>query len=375
MTLLANVVISTLEVNALESVLERFSNPWIIGGTVFVLWVVALTIIVRIGYWRLSAFARRTRTDIDDVLISALRAPVVIVVLVTGAVITARILPLTEEWKGVLDLCVKVAVILAGVLFLDAVVKAFLWKYSRRAEYIKSSAGIVQTAVRTIIILIAILIVLDTAGVSITPLVASLGVGSLAVALALQSPLANFFAGIQILADKQIDLGQYVKLDSGEEGYVTRIDWRSTTIRALQNNLIVIPNSKLMDAKITNYHLPQSDLSILIQVGVHYGSDLEHVERVTIEVAKEVLQAVEGGKKDFEPFIRYHTFGDSSINFTVILRAEEFVNGYLLKHEFVKRLHKRFQQEEIVIPFPIRTLDIKRDDLLLMKQDASPREQ
>jgi small-conductance mechanosensitive channel len=105
---------------------------------------------------------------------------------------------------------------------------------------------------------------------------------------------------------------------------------------------------------------------------VHYNSDLEHVERVTCQVAKEVLQEVEGGTKDFDPFIRYHTFGDSSINFTVILRAEEFVNGYMIKHEFVKRLHKRFKQEGIVIPFPIRTLDIKQEDLLLLKKDAPP---
>jgi small-conductance mechanosensitive channel len=196
-------------------------------------------------------------------------------------------------------------------------------------------------------------------------------VGSLAVALALQSPLANFFAGIQILADKPVQIGQYIRLSSGEEGYVSKIGWRSTTIRALPNNLIVIPNSKMMDAIITNYDLPAKDLSILIQVGVHYDSDLEHVERVTCQVAKEVVQEVAGGKKDFDPFIRYHTFGESSINFTVILRAEEFVNGYLLKHEFVKRLHRRYKQEGITIPFPIRTLDIpKHEQLLFNKVDA-----
>ncbi|MGD8627802.1 MAG: mechanosensitive ion channel [bacterium] len=374
MTPPANVIISTLEVNALETILEWLSDPWVVGIAAFVAWMITLTIVIRVVYWRLRKFARSTRTDIDDVLIGAMRTPMFIVVLVTGALLAARIVPLNEDWRDVLDLFVKVAVILAGVLFVDAVVKAFLWKYSRKAEYIKSSAGIVQTAVRSIIILIALLIILDTAGVSITPLVASLGVGSLAVALALQSPLANFFAGIQILADKQIDLGQYVKLDTGEEGYVTRIDWRSTTIRALPNNLIVIPNSKIMDAKITNYYLPQRELSILLQMGVHYNSDLEQVERVTIEVAKDVLETVDGGKKDFEPFIRYHTFDSSSINFTVILRAEEFVNGYLLKHEFVKRIHRRFKQEGIVIPFPIRTLDIDREDLLLLRQDASSRE-
>lgn len=368
---MVNVVESTLEVNTLEGLLERLSNPWMLGTVVFLGWVIVLIVITRVVYWRLSAFARRTRTDIDDVLIGALRAPVLIVIFVTGALMAARFFPLSPQWEQAMDLGVKIGVIAASFLFIDAIVKAFLWRYSRRVDYFKSSAGIVQTAVRVIIIMIALFIVLDTAGISITPLVASLGVGSLAVALALQSPLANFFAGVQILASKPIEIGHYIRLDSGEEGYVTRIGWRSTTIRALPNNLIVIPNSRVMDAIITNYYLPERELSILMQVGVHYSSDLEQVERVTIEVAKDVLQTVEGGKKDFEPFIRYHTFGDSSIGFTVILRAQEFVNGYLLKHEFVKRLHQRYRQEGIVIPFPIRTLDIKRDDLLLLKQDPS----
>lgn len=95
---------------------------------------------------------------------------------------------------------------------------------------------------------------------------------------------------------------------------------------------------------------------MLVQVGVDYGSDLGHVERVTCEVAKETLHTVPGGVANFEPFIRYHTFGDSSINFTVILRAREFVDQFLLKHEFIKRLHERYEQEGLTIPFPIRTI-------------------
>jgi small-conductance mechanosensitive channel len=295
---------------------------------------------------------------------------VILIILVTGGLIASKIMPLSAEWDRGLDIGVKIAVIAAGVLFVDGLVKALLRRASKKAVHLKSSSGIIQTAVRGVIVLIAIIIVLDMAGVSITPLVASLGVGSLAVALALQSPLANFFAGIQMLADKPIEVGHYISLEGGESGYVTKIGWRSTTIRALPNNLIVIPNAKLMDTIITNYYLPERELSILIQVGVHYDSDLEHVERVVCEVGKQVLQEVEGGKKDFNPFIRYHTFGDFSINFTVILRAQEFVNGYLLKHEFVKRLHRRFNEEGIIIPFPIRTLDIPREDLLLLKRDT-----
>jgi small-conductance mechanosensitive channel len=354
----------------MEGLFQSLSSPWLVGPIVFVAWLVGLTVVMKVIYARVRRLAARTSTDIDDIIIGAVRIPVLIIILLTGGLILAKILPLSPELDRGLNLGVRLTVIVAGVLFVDGLVKALLKRYAVKAEYLKTSAGIVQTAVRGIIILLALLIILDTAGVSITPLVASLGVGSLAVALALQSPLANFFAGIQIVADKPVQVGQYIKLDSGEEGYVVKIGWRSTTIRALPNNMIVIPNSKIMDAIITNYYLPEKELSILVQVGVHYNSDLEHVEQVTCEVAKQVLETVEGGKKDFTPFIRYHTFGDSSINFTVILRAEEFVNGYLIKHEFVKRLHDRFKKEGIVIPFPIRTLDINREDLLLLKRDA-----
>ena len=114
---------------------------------------------------------------------------------------------------------------------------------------------------------------------------------------------------------------------------------------------------------ITNYYMPEHEMSVLVQVGVHYDSDLEFVERVTCEAAKEVMGSLECGVKTFEPFIRYHTFGDSSINFSGILRTNEFVGQYVLKHEFIKRLDVRYKKEGIVIPFPIRTLDIPPETL------------
>lgn len=131
----------------------------------------------------------------------------------------------------------------------------------------------------------------------------------------------------------------------------------------LPNNLLIIPNAKLVSSQITNFYLPETEMAVLVQVGVSYQSDLEKVERVTIEVAKQVLQEVEGGVKEFDPFIRYHTFSDFSINFTVILRVKEYVSKYLITHEFIKRLHRRYQQEGIEIPFPIRTVYLKNEGL------------
>lgn len=207
-----------------------------------------------------------------------------------------------------------------------------------------------------LVTMLGVLVILNGLGLSITPMLTALGVGGLAVALALQEPLANFFAGVFLTLSGQIRLGDYVTLDSGHEGYVADFSWRSTRLRMLPNNLVVVPNAKLAQAIVTNHDLPSRDLAVLVEVGVDYSSDLVHVERVVTEVSREVMAEVPGGVPDFDPFIRYHTFADSSVNFTVILRAKEFVDQYLIKHEFIKRLHARFTEEGIVIPFPIRSI-------------------
>ena len=183
----------------------------------------------------------------------------------------------------------------------------------------------------------------------------------MAVALALQPTLENFFSGIQIVIDKPIKVGQFIKLDSGEEGYVQRVGWRSTWVRMLPNNVVVMPNKVLVSSKILNYYYPQKEMAVLVQVGVHYDSDLKHVEKVTCEVAKEIMKEVKGGVPEFDPFIRYHTFNDFSIDFTVILRAKEFVDNYLIKHEFIKRLHQRYRKEGINIPYPIRAVNYSQE--------------
>ena len=322
---------------------------------------------MRIAYVRLKSISRQTKTDLDDIILAALSVPLLIVILVSGGLILTKFLSLSAAWNRGLNIGVKIAFIMAGVFFFDRLVKGFLRHYSAKADYLKASSGIVQTAVRAVILLLALFMVLDMAGVSITPLLASLGVGSLALALALQSPLANFFAGLQLVADKPIQVGHYIKLNTGEEGRVTRIGWRATAITAPGDNCVIIPNSKIADAIITNYDLPVRETSIFFQVGVHYRSDLDLVERVTKEVAADVLKSVAGGVGGFEPVIRFTAFGDSRVELHVTLRADRMTNTYVLKHEFIKRLHRRYREEGITIPFPTRSLEINREHLLVLR--------
>lgn len=253
-------------------------------------------------------------------------------------------------------------VLVAGSItfFVAAVTTKLTALYGASLQEALPITSLTQNVARGLVITAGLLIVLNGLGLSITPMLTALGVGGLAVALALQDTLANLFAGIHVTIAGQIRVGDYVRLDSGENGYVTDIGWRATRIRMLPNNLVLVPNVKLSQAIVTNYYLPDRELAVLVDVGVDYGSDLAHVERVTCEVAADTLRSVTGGVAEFSPFIRFHTFADSSIGFTVILRAREYVDQYLLKHEFIKRLHERYRREGIVIPFPIRTI-VRRD--------------
>lgn len=338
-------------------------SAWIYAPLVYFAWVSVLLLIKKVFYTRIQKLAKKTRIQLDTILLNALDFPLALLIWVSGVLILEKISPL-EQGSAVtkyLGLAVKSTIVIALVIFFDKLLKNLIRTYAQRIKILKTSKQIVQGFVRAVIVGLGLLVLLDSFGISITPVLASLGIGSLAIALALQPTLENFFSGIQIIVDKPIKIGQFIKLDTGEEGYVEKIGWRSTWVRMLPNNVVVIPNKVLVTSKVLNYHYPQPEISILVQVGVHYDSDLEYVEKVTLEVAKEVIKEVEGGVPEFKPFIRYHTFNDFSIDFTVILRAKEFVDGYRVKHEFIKRLHKRYNKEGIVIPFPIYAINYEQE--------------
>jgi len=209
-------------------------------------------------------------------------------------------------------------------------------------------------------ILLGALILLRHFGVSITPILTAFGVGGLAVALALQDTLSNLFAGFYISVAGQVRLGDYIKLNTGEEGYVTDISWRSTTIRALGNNLIIIPNAKLAQAVVTNYYLPERRMALNIPVGVSYTSDVDKVERVLIEEVTKAAGAVTGLLAEPAPIVRLMPgFGDSSLNFTLTCNVAEFVDQFLVQHELRKRILKRFAAERIEMPFPTPTVYVR----------------
>lgn len=291
------------------------------------------------------------------ILDRAIHTAAIVWVSIAGAFAALSVLPVIPGLRHGLERLLFAILIAWTTVVAARVVADVVRLYSSRTERTMQSSSIFVNLSRIVVGTLGLLFLLQNLGISITPILTALGVGGLALALALQDTLSNFFAGLQIVATKKVKPGDFIKLDTSEEGYVVDIDWRHTSIRQLPNNMVLVPNAKLGNAVITNYHYPVSEMSLLLDVGVAYDSNLEHVERVTIDVARETLHEVQGGVPEFDPFIRFHTFNDFSIDYTVILRVREFTDQYKLRHEFVKRLHRRFGEEGIVIPFPIRTID------------------
>ena len=223
------------------------------------------------------------------------------------------------------------------------------------------SASLLVNLTKFAVFFIGILILLQAMNISITPLITALGVGGLALALAMQDTLSNLIAGIQIIASKQLAKDDVVQLASGEMGIVEDISWRNTTLKVLGTNLVIIPNSKLSQTIITNFNYPTLATGFKIPIGVSYNSDLEKVEKVTLEVVKEMMENFDGFADDFEPVVRFNTFNDSSIDFNLILRSKDWASQFTITHELIKRLQKRYKTEGIDIPFPIRTVHLKKD--------------
>ena len=333
----------------------------------YLLPIAILLVFIGIGYAvryflkvYITAFAKRTKSQIDDIILGAVKTPIVLILFLVGLNMALRYVSLPASIAQYVPLIFEVAIAAVAIFCTVKITSGLIRYWGVVRPSVKTIVPSLDKVAKFLIAIIGLMVILNSVGVSVTAPMAALGIGGIAIAFALQSTLSDFLSGVYLMADRPVRIGDYIELDSGQKGYVMDIGWRSTKIKELPNNAVVIPNSKLAGSIVTNFYLPEKEMACLVQVGVSYKSDLEKVERVTIDVAKKVLEKVEGRMK-FEPFIRYHTFSDFSINFTVILRVKEYVDKYLLTHEFIKELHKRYRKEGIEIPFPIRTVYMKKE--------------
>lgn len=306
--------------------------------------------------------AARTETGMDDLMVQSLRTPFLLWAFILALHLATQVSTLPERATHAAARGFFVLWVVFLTLVFSRLAAGLATYYGRHSHGILPVTTLTQSLARLVVISFGVLILLNEFGISIAPILTALGVGGIAVALALQDTLSNLFAGFYVSLAGQMRVGDYIKLASGEEGYVVDISWRSTSIRALSNNLIIVPNAKLGQAIVTNYHLPEKRMSLSIPVGVSYDCDPDHVERVLIEEAVAGAGEIEGLLPEPKPFVRFIPgFGDSSLCLTLICQVREFVDQYAVQHELRRRILRRFRQEGIEIPFPIRTIHVTNE--------------
>lgn len=310
---------------------------------------------------KIRKLVEKTKTDVDDVVLGIFEKPLEYGIILLSLYVALISMEAFTSYRELISNIFFVIFVFLVATVMYCIVSFFIprWILVKNKRYEKSPQIIIRV-LGGLVYLIAILVILEYFHIEITPIIAALGVGGLAVGLALQDSLSNFFAGLYIVSASPIQIGNFIEIPSEKiSGYVEEISWREVRIRTLQNSFAIVPNSKLSQAVVINMDLPNKEVAVLIDCGVAYNSDLEKVEKVAVEVATKIQKTVQGAVKSFKPYIRYHTFGDSNINFTVIMRAEDYVSQNVIKHEFIKALKKEFDKKGIEISFPVRTVYIE----------------
>jgi small-conductance mechanosensitive channel len=300
-----------------------------------------------------------------SLLVAAVRLPSIVWCIVLGFYIAIEVAyGLPRRVIDQLNLVLLAAIVVSVTITLANLLSSVIIRASqRRALHIQVS-GLAQATAKTAVLVIGFMVLLGVLGVEITPLLTALGVGGLAVALALQDTLSNLFAGIHLLADKPIRVGDYVKVaDGGVEGFVTDVGWRSTRVRTLLSNVIVVPNQTVAKSTITNYHLPDERVGVPMTLRVDLRVDPERVRALLFEEARKAIGMVPGLVADPPPAVWLMPgFGDWALEFTVIVWVATFVDQYEVQTQMRTRILGRLEREGIAMAVPIQTVRFEPGD-------------
>ena len=307
-------------------------------------------------HFRLSKIAKKSKWEGDDIIILSIESQIVFWFFLFGLSLALKDAPIPDKYilysSDLLHTLLIASITHAAAKLVVGIFN--LWSKKHGGGF--PSTTIFTNIVWIIVYIIGLLIILDNLNISIAPMLTALGVGGLAVSLALKDTLSDVFAGLHILLSKKVEPGDFVSLDSGEMGYIQNISWRNTKMLERSNNLIHIPNTKLSTAIIKNYDSRDPSFSVKIPVGVSYDSDLDHVGKIVMEIANELYSKMEEVNNESEPSFKFRRFGESSIDLAVYFRGNKYGDQNPIIHEFIKKIHKRFTEEGIEIPYPVRTI-------------------
>jgi small-conductance mechanosensitive channel len=315
-------------------------------GAIFLL---ALALCLAVRHLGLRALKRGIREpgSASEAALRALRFPSVLWSLAASLTFTIKVASLrgpTAKWAAagafiflILSICVVASTLLVRIAMLAGQRRGLRFGLS----------GVSKALIHVFVLLLGVSVILRYFDITIAPLLTALGVGGLAVALALRDTLANFFAGIHIVVEEPISIGNFIQLSSGEEGTVIDIGWRTTRVQTTTNNIIVIPNEKITSSILTNYALP--DPRVVTNVALIAGFDADPAR--VVEIAMEEARLVEGALPEFTPVVLFDPgVQPTHLQWKVIVQVADRLQVGMVQSRLRTRLHERFRRENIPMP-------------------------
>jgi small-conductance mechanosensitive channel len=321
-----------------------------------------------LSYWK-----KRLPEGLGRLVFDLLEALPMPLLLIGALYVGLESLPLPPRFEQFGSKLILALVIFVLTFFPAQVIVLALRRWSQQDPQMVRVTQPAAFLVRTLFALFGTLVFLEKMGVSLTAVWGTLGVGSVAVALALQDTLSNFFSGLYLLADRPVSPNDYIRIDSNQEGYVLRIGWRSTILRTLGNNYVVIPNSVLAKATITNFSAPEPQMGYSLPVSVAFGTDPQRVEKVLLEAAHEAIRdGVDGLLPHPAPSVGFTPgFGEYALHFSLNLQVRQFTDQFPVQSEMRKRIVKKFREAGIEMPYPTRTVLLDPDTRKLISGGSS----
>ncbi|MBT3643135.1 mechanosensitive ion channel family protein [archaeon] len=345
--------------------IEQFvdiQNPYLRGLAVFFIVFIGIKVLGFILQKVIPLFTSKTKTDLDDEILRRASKPITLIGLFVGLRFAIGEFNIIESVEATLEgVFLTLIIIVSAVLIyyiLDAVIVIGFTEFGKKSK-VKINESLVQffhSIVKIIVYVAAFLIILQSWGVEIGPLLAGLGVAGLAIAFALQSTLSNVFGGISMLLDKSIQVGDVVKLDADTGGKILRINLRSTKVLTFDNELIIVPNAKLAEGNIQNIALPEPTARVVIPFSVAYGTNIDKVKKIVLAELKKIEHFIE----DPEPSVKFLVMNDSSLDFKAYFYVDSYKNKLGAIDEANTRIYNALNKNNIEIPFPQMDVNLKK---------------
>lgn len=336
-----------------------FENPWIQSLGIFILSLV-LTIVARWSLrFILHAFAQKTKTEVDDILIRAAKNVVTCSVPVIGLMVALAPFALqTSVPRRMLFSLLAVLLMRCALNLVDDLSKWLekSWVKRTASTLDEGLLPLLRKSVKTAVVILGVILILGKWGVQIGPLLGALGIGGLAIALALNSSLSNIFSGIQLILDRSLNVGDKIQLESGDVGVVLDIGLRSTRMRTYDNEVISLPNSQLANARVKNYTKPDTTIRVTVNFSVAYGSDVDEVKRVVSDAISQLDDILQNP----EPQVLFLNMNDFSLDMSARVWVDDYGKQFARKLQMTELIYNTLNESGIEIPFPTRTVYMKQ---------------